>query len=173
MFDRLGASVWGHPWRWVTAWAALTVLLGVSGPSLERIVHLRRIEPASLLPPDEPYNIAVDLERRAFPELASRTRTVLIFERDHGLHQADYEYLADLTRRLQLAAGPGPERQPGLAGWRVQSPVSQPYLRSRLLSTSSSKRFSSGVMKRSAPFRVWRLTYSAGTSSDCLREISM
>lgn len=135
MFDWLRASVWRHPWRWVAAWAALTVLLGIGGPSLERIVRLRRIEPASLLPPDEPYNIAVDLERRAFPELASRTRTVLIFERDDGLDQADYDYLADLTRRLQLAAEPRPERNRGLAGWRVQSPVSQPYLRSRLVSS--------------------------------------
>ncbi len=124
MFRWLGASVGRRPWPWVVGWATLAVLLGLVSPSRER---LAAIEPASLMPPDQPHNVALDLEGRAFPELASRTRTVLVFERADGLTPGDQTYLAELTQRLQRVAAEGP-------GWRVQSPVTQPYLRSRLLS---------------------------------------
>jgi RND superfamily putative drug exporter len=124
MFDALAASVWRHPWWVVTAWLAAALVLALISPSPERVAG---VEPRSLLPLDEPYNRAVDLERRAFPELAARTRTVLIFERGDGLDSTDHEYLADLTLRLQRAYADG-------EGRRVQSPASQPYLRSRLVS---------------------------------------
>jgi len=129
MFDALGANVWHRCRWWIIAWVTVAVVLGLCSPSAEQIAA---VEPASLLPPDEPVNIAIHLERRAFPEIASRTRTVLVFERGAGLTRADRDYLADLTQRLVLATKPGPGPKP--AEWRIQSPMSQPFLRSRLLS---------------------------------------
>ncbi|MCP4249974.1 MAG: MMPL family transporter [bacterium] len=124
MFAKLGAILWRHPWRWVIAWAAAAALLGYSGPSAEQIAA---VEPPSLLPADQPCNVALEVQRRAFPEVASRTRTVLIFERAGGLAATDQTYLAELARQLSAMAK---ER-----AWRILSPATHSYLRSRLLST--------------------------------------
>ncbi len=125
MFKSLGNGVCRHPWLCVLGWAALGAVLTGYAPSAERVAA---VEPVSLMPADEPYNVAVELERQAFPALASRTRTVLAFERTTGLTTADHAYLADATQRLRRAATND-------SPWRVQSPASHPFLRSRLLSS--------------------------------------
>ena len=103
----------------------VAVILAWVAPSEERIAA---VEPQSLIPADQPYNVAVELARRAFPSLASRTRTVLVFERPGGLNESDHAYLGKLTARLAAAATE-------YSAWRVQSPTSQPFLRTRLLSS--------------------------------------
>jgi len=124
MFASLGASVCRRPWHWLIGWVVVAAVLWLSAPSRERVAL---VEPASMIPADEPYNVATDLERRAFPALASRTRTVLLFARNTGLSADDHAYLAALTHKLEVAGEGG-------GAWRVQSPVTQPYLRPRLLS---------------------------------------
>lgn len=123
MFDRLGRSAWRHHRAWILIWVALAAALALASPSAERLAE---VEPVSLMPDDEPYNRALAFEREAFPELAFRTRTVLIFERSSGLTDTDRAYLTGLSRQLAKAAD--------AEGWRVQSPMLQPYLTTRLLS---------------------------------------
>ncbi|MFQ5489726.1 MAG: MMPL family transporter [Phycisphaerae bacterium] len=125
MFEWLSASVARRAWAWLGGWLAVAVLLTWLSPSRAR---LEAVEPPSLIPADQPYNRSLELERRAFPELASRTHTVLVFERPAGLTAADHVYLGELTERLRKAGRSG-------TGWRLQSPADQPLFRSRLLSS--------------------------------------
>jgi len=124
MFRLLGQSVARRAWLWVGGWIVAAVVLSRVSPSAERIAA---VEPPSLMPADQPYNVALQLEHEAFPNLASRTRTVLVFSRSPRLTAEDSTYLAALTARLNQAAAEG-------WSWRVQSPASHPFLRSRLLS---------------------------------------
>ncbi len=122
MFERLGRAVGAAPVRWVAGWVAASALLIILSPSAR---NLTEAEPRSLLPADQPYNRAIEFERRAFPDLAYRTRTVLVFERTPKLTSDDDRYLADLSQQLTTECG---QRE----GWSVRSPYLQPYLASRL-----------------------------------------
>lgn len=98
----------------------VSVGLGLSAPDPQALADR---EPASLLPPDQPYNQALRIAESAFPTTA-RTRTILVFERLGGLTDTDHRYLADVARRLADRQHP----------WRVLSGETQPFLRSRLSS---------------------------------------
>ncbi|GJM26837.1 MAG: putative membrane protein [Phycisphaerae bacterium] len=124
MLARLGRSVADHPILWIVGWLLVAAGLAVTTPSPE---ELARIEPRSLLAADEPYNRSLDLERTAFPEIASRTRTVVIFESDAPLSSAHEAFIRNLSNQLQgdMAAD---------RGWTVISPTTQPLMQSRLRS---------------------------------------
>ncbi len=124
MFRWLGSIAWRRPWLWPALWTAAAVVAAALSPSRERLAE---IEPLTVMPADQPYNVALEIERRAFPGLASRARTVLVLERPGGLTQTDEAYLGRLTQALREAGGDGRD-------WRVQSPTTHPFLRSRLLS---------------------------------------
>lgn len=124
MFARLARVVADRPGVWVFGWVLVVGVLFVTSPSQE---ELSRHEPHSLLPPDQPYNRALEFEQKAFPELASQTRTVLIFVRQGGLTPADETALADLTRNLEQNHAPQ-------HGGSVQSPFTDPRLIPRLRS---------------------------------------
>ena len=96
MFERLGRAVGRAPARWLAGWLVGVVLLCILCPD-EQQLALR--EPRSLLPDDQPYNVALAFERQAFPQLASRTRTVLIFESDSGLTPEHDRFLRELSAR--------------------------------------------------------------------------
>ena len=119
MLDRLAGIVVGRPLAVVVMWAAVVVVCVVLAPTAERITAQ---EPASMLPDDEPYNRSLAFAERAFPTLAARTRTVLVFERTSGLDEADHRFIAELTAELVRS------------GHRVLSPANAPFLRSRLVS---------------------------------------
>ncbi len=124
MLARLARSVAAHPIPWIVGWLIVAAGLALTTPSPE---ELARIEPRSLLAADEPYNQSLALEREAFPEIASRTRTVVIFECDMALSAEHEAFIRDLSTQLQ--GDIGIER-----GWTVISPTTQPLMQSRLRS---------------------------------------
>ncbi len=124
MFAWLGGNAWRSPWLWIAGWAALAATLHGIGPTP---AQLAQIEPRSLMADDERYNQALRVERESFPDVASRTRTVLVFAHNPALTTEDHAYLARLTARLAQESA---ERH-----WQVRSPISQPFLRPRLLSS--------------------------------------
>jgi RND superfamily putative drug exporter len=113
-----------RPILWIVAWLIVAAGLAVTTPSPE---ELARIEPRSLLAADEPYNLSLKLERKAFPEIASRTRTVVIFESDAPLTAEHEAFIRNLTSQLQGEMAVD-------RGWTVISPTSQPLMQSRLRS---------------------------------------
>ena len=125
MFERLGKSTGTRPVLWITAWILCLGLLVWSCPSAD---ELASHEPKSLLPSNEPFNLALEFERTAFPEMASRTRTVLIFEAEDGINETQSDYLRNLS--LQIANEHAPKYN-----WSVQSPFIQAYLESRLVAS--------------------------------------
>ncbi len=130
-----------RPGRTVLVWIAVTVTFAALAPSPERVAE---VEPTAFLPDDEPYRIALAVEHDAFPEIAARSRTVIVFERETGLTPLDHAHIADVARRLVTQHDTfGPGRSRGLtpsartgrrSPWRVLSPGGQPFLRSRLVS---------------------------------------
>jgi putative drug exporter of the RND superfamily len=122
MFLRLGQIVCGRPALVVAGWLVACVALGVVTPSEDAV---RRNEPSTILPVTAPSNRAVELQREAFGQLASRSRVVVVLERETGLEDRDRGYVQALTQRL---AAESRQQQ----GWRVKSPASQPFLKSRL-----------------------------------------
>lgn len=123
MWTTLGRVVAEHPWRVIAAWIVVITVLAVTAPSKRDV---NRVEPRSLLPRDTPYNQSLELERRAFPQLASRTRTVLVFEADDRLAPEHVQYLTRLSNKLVGAADD--------AGLSVQSPFLNPLIAPRLMS---------------------------------------
>jgi RND superfamily putative drug exporter len=120
MFTVLGRAVARHPLVIVAGWMVVGVGIRLLAPGSHTFAAR---EPASLLPPDQPYNRALKVAESAFPTTA-RTQTVLIVERPTGLTDADHRYLAEVARRLSDHGHP----------WRVLSGETQPFLRSRLRS---------------------------------------
>ncbi len=125
MFERLGKSTGTKPVLWITGWILCLGLLVWCCPSAD---ELASHEPKSVLPATEPFNTALEFERNAFPEMASRTRTVLIFEAKEGINEEQSEYLRNLS--LQLVNEYAPKYN-----WSVQSPFIQAYLESRLFAS--------------------------------------
>jgi len=123
MWTTLGRVVAEHPWRVIAAWMVAITVLAVTAPSKRDV---NRIEPRSLLPQDTLYNQSLDLERRAFPQLASRTRTVLVFEAIDRLAPEHVQYLTRLSNKLVDAVDD--------AGLSVQSPFLNPLIAPRLMS---------------------------------------
>ena len=124
MLARLAKSVAAHPVLWIVGWLVVAAACALTTPSPD---ELARIEPRSLLASDEPYNRSLALEREAFPDIASRTRTVVIFESDAKLTSEHEAFLRKLSDRLQ--GDIATER-----GWTVISPTTQPLMQSRLRS---------------------------------------
>ena len=122
MFARLGWLIAKHPVWIIASWVMLACLFGMFGPSPEVIAEL---EPPSLLPADQPYNVSLRRLSEAFPGFGARTHTVIILERPEGLNEVDRAYMRDLTKELQTVSK---DR------WRVMSPADQKVLESRLLS---------------------------------------
>ena len=124
MLARLAKSVAAHPVLWIVGWLVVAAACALTTPSPD---ELARIEPRSLLASDEPYNRSLALEREAFPDIASRTRTVVIFESDAKLTSEHEAFLRKLSDQLQ--GDIATER-----GWTVISPTTQPLMQSRLRS---------------------------------------
>ncbi len=124
MFARLAKSAATLPVLWIAGWFFVAGVLALTTPSPE---ELARIEPRSLLAADEPYNQSLTVERKAFPEIASRTRTVVIFESDQPLTAEHESFVANLSDKLQGETGKA-------HGWTVISPTTQPLMQSRLRS---------------------------------------
>ncbi len=124
MFARLAITVSTHPVRWIAGWLIVAACLAYTTPSPEQLAS---IEPRSLLAADEPYNKSLALEREAFPDIASRTRTVIIFESDESLTPEHESFIANLSNELHGDLGQ-------TRGWTVISPTTQPLMQSRLRS---------------------------------------
>ena len=122
MFSTLGRAVARHPLACLLMWTCLALALRVSAPSFD---SLAAREPASIVPDGQPYVAAVDLARRAFPQVSAATQTVLVFYRPEGLTEADHACTAQIAQRLTAEA---------TGQWRVLSPATHPFLASRLLS---------------------------------------
>ncbi len=125
MTRRAAEIICGHPIVALCFWVAATASVCVLAPSRDRIAMS---EPTALLPADEPSQVALAVERQAFPEISARSRTVIILERRAGLTPADLAYVGRLTGRLAT-------RRARQDGWRILSPIAQPFLRSRLISS--------------------------------------
>lgn len=125
MFVILAQFVTRGRWYCVAVWLAAAVLLALAAPSREQIADR---EPTSLLPPNSPLNVSMQVLVDAFPEQAARSNIVLIFHRPGGLTSADHDFLKALARKLADEADPAGPR------WRVQSPHTSPAMRLRLSS---------------------------------------
>jgi RND superfamily putative drug exporter len=103
----------------VLAWA-LALAAGIAWDALT--AKAPAVDVASFLPDDSPHNIAMQLVRRAFPDLAARSQIVIVGHRPSGLTAGD---LAWLNRVAQDAAK--------ATGRRVLSPA-MPFFNRRLVS---------------------------------------
>jgi RND superfamily putative drug exporter len=126
MFSALGRAVARHPMACLLAWAAAAILPGAFAPSPDALAAR---EPASIVPDGQPYIVAVELARKAFPQVSATTRTVLVFHRPGGLAESDHVCLAQVAQRLTAEAA---------GRWRVLAPATHPYLASRLVSADGS-----------------------------------
>lgn len=120
---RLARLIAEHPFVWLATWLFVAGGLLITGPSE---AELTRHEPASLLPPDQPYSRSVAFAGQAFPKLAGQTRTVLVFAAPAGLTAAHETYLQQLTAELQAQAASH--------GWTILSPYRDVFLAPRLKS---------------------------------------
>ncbi len=123
MYRALGQLVYRRPGMIIGIWVGLAGVVAVCAPAPHR---LRMSEPASMLPADSEFNRAMEVYGRAFPDQASRSQIVLIFERADGLRTSDRQVLGRLAGRL-AALGEQTAEQ-----WRVRSSSTHPLLRYRL-----------------------------------------
>ncbi|MDM8004767.1 MAG: MMPL family transporter [Phycisphaerae bacterium] len=127
MFARLGQLIARRPGILITVW-----VLVIGGSAFWAF----RAEPApppktdSLLPADCAHNRAVELIHRAFPDLAARSRVVIVGYRGSGLEPADLTWMGAAARQAAKAAAPVTGVD---ASDRILSP-DVPYLKPRLVS---------------------------------------
>ncbi len=123
MWNRLGQLIARYPWLWITAWLMLAVMVSLFRPDP---VLLQRSEPASLLPPDAPWNQAMRAFSDTFPEQTSQSQVVLVFYRRDGLTPDDRRTIQKIALELQQVGRHEPEP------WRVLSSATNPLLSARL-----------------------------------------
>ncbi len=119
---RIGPAV--YRWRWLIllAWLAVGAALCALAPGLDQASH----EPASFLPPDDPYTQAAAALQKSFPRSSGLSQAVVIFQREAGkLSSADFQAIESVAAAI---ARPRPPRTAArdLAGISIRSPASLP-----------------------------------------------
>jgi len=125
MFDKIGKLSSKYRYPIIIAWIALLVVISVFAPNLSDVAIS---EQSGYLPEDELSVIAANVAIEYFPDKASPTQAVLVFESENGsLHDEDAQaHLAYLTHWLEN------DLSPDLIG-QVLSPT-EPSLADQLIS---------------------------------------
>lgn len=127
MFTHLGRLIARRPGTLILIWTAI-----LAGSAVWAFLAEPPPAPTtdSLLPPDSPYNQAVETVHREFPQLAARSRVAIVGHRSGGLTADDLTWLATVARESGKAAAQViGDPSPG----RVMTP-DVAYLKPRLVS---------------------------------------
>jgi putative drug exporter of the RND superfamily len=81
MFSLVSSLVIRHPWAVVLGWLVLTAGLHLLAPPWDRVT---KDDDLGLFPADAPSVIGQELLERGFPQDASSSELVLIYERKNG-----------------------------------------------------------------------------------------
>ncbi len=119
MFQQLGNAIGRRAGWLVLAWVGLSVAAGVW---TWRAAPVPATDMSAVLPANDPWTLALQRMRKAFPLLNSRSQVVVISYRPSGLQPADIEWLGRVGERVEKELG-----------FSVLSPTI-PFLRHRLIS---------------------------------------
>ena len=81
MFSLLARLVIRHPWFIILGWLVLAVCLRLAAPSWDQVTKDDNVR---FFPPDYPSVVGQELLERGFPQDASSSQVVLVFERASG-----------------------------------------------------------------------------------------
>ncbi|NLE57879.1 MAG: hypothetical protein GX616_05925, partial [Planctomycetes bacterium] len=127
MFAKLGQLIARRPGTLIAVWV---LVIGGSALWAFRTESPPPPKTDSLLPADCAYNRAVEMIHREFPDLAARSRVVIVGYRDTGLEPGDLTWLGTAARQAAKAAA----SVTGVdSSEHVLSP-DVPYLKPRLVS---------------------------------------
>ncbi len=127
MYTRLGQWIAGRPGTIVLVWMLVIGAAATWGFLAEPAPPPKT---DSLLPPDCAYLQALDMIHREFPNMAARSRVLIVGHRPAGLEPDDLTWLRTAAREAAKAAD---EITGGSASEHVLSP-DIPYLKPRLIS---------------------------------------
>ena len=98
MFSLLSGVVLRRPWVIVAGWLALTLGLYFFGPRWDQVT---KDDDVRFFPPGSLSVIGQDLLERGFPENASSSQLVLVYERkDRAVTAADRRHLEEVASNL-------------------------------------------------------------------------
>ncbi|HQA46816.1 MAG: MMPL family transporter [Phycisphaerae bacterium] len=95
MFHTLGRLIALKPGRLVAIWLAVAVIASVWAFSAE---PLPPDEMGSFLPPENRYNVAVEMLGKAFPSMTSRSQIAIVGYRPEKVTEQDLEWLDRIAR---------------------------------------------------------------------------
>jgi RND superfamily putative drug exporter len=133
MFSLLSRFVIGRPWVVILAWAILAVALRVSAPRLDQVT---KDDDVRFFPPDYASVIGQELLERGFPQDASSSQVVFVYERRNGhLGQEDKAAIEETAARFYEFARAHPE-----LGFKKLDTHRSPVIGPRLIGTSANGR---------------------------------
>src|SRR5271157_5309618 len=107
MFSLISSLVIRHPRAVVLAWFVLTAGLHYLAPPWDRVT---KDDDVRFFPADSPSVIGQELSERGFPQYASSSQLVLIYERKNGrLTPSDFSYVDGEASSLSQFAQKYPE----------------------------------------------------------------
>ncbi len=125
MFSLLARLVIRHPWFIILAWLVLAVSLRLAAPSWDQVTKDDNVR---FFPPDYPSVVGQELLERGFPQDASSSQVVLVFERASGrFTPEDFGYVERVAAEFYKFA----QTNPGLGFKKLdthRSPVIGPRL---------------------------------------------
>ena len=134
MFSLLARLVIRHPWFIILGWLVLAVSLRLAAPSWDQVTKDDNVR---FFPPDYPSVVGQELLERGFPQDASSSQVVLVYEREHGrLTPEDFGYVERVAAEFYQFAQtqPGPRiqeaRHASIAGHRASIDRQRPRRRS-------------------------------------------
>ena len=133
MFALVSRLVTRRPWMVVLTWLALAVALRQLAPAWDQVTKDDNVR---FFPPDFPSVVGQELLERGFPQDASSSQVVLVYERrDQPLQPADFSYVDGVAARFYQFARAHPE-----LGFKKLDTHRSPVIGPRLIGTGREAR---------------------------------